>query len=474
MARSLQLVWFRQDLRLKDNPALYHAAGKGSFLPVYILDEANTGGTDTGEAGGWWLHHSLCSLSRSLDDKLLCYRGDPEEILTEICREKNIREVYWNRCYTPQQLKRDQKIKQALLSAGIRVNTYNGSLLKEPWECLKSDRTPYLVYTPYYRKFYESPLEAPAPPLPAPSNMEIPPKNNNGISLDELSLLPDQKWYTPFRKKWTPGEEGANKRLLNFIQKDLYRYEGKRDFPGEEGTTRLSPSLHFGEISARIIWEELNRAVSDENVFSLKRELVWREFSYYQLFHFPFLPQENLKKKFDSFPWQENPEDLKRWQTGQTGYPLVDAGMRELWRTGFMHNRVRMITASFLVKNLQIHWKYGARWFRDCLLDADLASNSASWQWVAGSGLDAAPYFRIFNPVAQARKFDPEGTYIRRFIPELASLPNPYLFAPWTAPDDILNKAGIQLGLNYPYPVVDLKETREAALRSYKSLPASP
>ncbi|MFW0777779.1 MAG: cryptochrome/photolyase family protein [Rickettsiales bacterium] len=457
--------WFRQDLRLQDNPALYEASKKGEVLAVYILDDVNAQDYKMGGASRWWLHHSLDALNKSLDGKLALYAGNPEHILPELVARHGIDAVYWNRCYEPWSIHRDKRIKELL---DIEAHSFNGSLLWEPREIAKDDGTPYKVFTPFYRKGCLK-VAAPRQPLPAPK-LSLVDDSSHSSSLDDLHLLPTIPWDSQLEPHWQISEQGAEKRLSEFLEEGLAHYKDGRNLPAKPYTSRLSPYLHFGQISANQVWSEVRMRGDDKNVDHFCSELGWREFSYSLLYHNPTLPTENLQKKFDAFPWQENEAYLEAWQKGQTGFPIVDAGMRELWQTGYMHNRVRMIVGSFLVKNLLMHWHHGERWFWDCLVDADLANNSASWQWIAGTGADAAPYFRIFNPVTQGHKLDPEGEYTRRYVPELASLPNKYLFSPWDAPKDVLKESGITLGDDYPHPIVDLKESRTRALDAFQSL----
>ncbi|WDE13558.1 cryptochrome/photolyase family protein [Thalassomonas haliotis] len=468
MKNDIAIIWFRQDLRLSDNPALTAAARHAHVLPLYILDDHNGGEHTIGAASKWWLHYSLKSLNTSLNESLSLYQGEPMAILTDILSRYQVTAVYWNRCYEPWQITRDKHIKARLSALGITVNSFNASLQHEPWTILKNDNTPYQIFTPYYRR--ANLLDTDTQALPAPGITGALCQDSQSISLEALKLRPKIRWDGNFYPCWTPGEAGAQSSLDQFLAHGLENYQAGRDFPGLKAVSRLSPHLHFGEISPRQINQALLSLPDDNNREHFKRELSWREFSYYLLFHWPELPEKNLKTHFTHFAWSDNPESLKRWQQGLTGYPLVDAGMRELWQTGFMHNRVRMICASFLVKNLLIDWRLGARWFWQCLVDADLASNSASWQWVAGCGTDASPYFRIFNPITQGEKFDPQGTYIKHFLPELKNLPLKYLFRPWQAPADILKKANITLGQDYPLPMVDIKESRENALAAYHQI----
>ena len=469
MKNQISIYWFRQDLRLSDNQAFTAATQNGHVLPIYILDDVNAGDYAMGAASRWWLHHSLHSLNASLEDGLSIYCGNPEDILLDLIARYDIDTVYWNRCYEPWRITRDTQIKESLKKKDICVASYNGSLLWEPWTIKKNDGTPYKVFTPFYRNGC---LQAapPGTPLPAPKNITLLKDKENSPKLEQLKLLPKTRWDTSLQAHWCIGEKAAQARFTTFLDESLSQYKEGRDIPSKHSVSRISPHLHFGEISPRQLWHTIRNTSDDMNVDHFCSELGWREFSYSLLYYNPTLPKKNLQSKFDSFPWEEDNAALRAWQKGQTGVPMVDAGMRELWQTGYMHNRVRMIVGSFLVKNLRLHWHHGERWFWDTLVDADLANNSASWQWIAGCGADAAPYFRIFNPVTQGQKFDPKGHYVRQFIPEIASLPDKYLFSPWEAPEQLLEKTGIKLGVTYPKPIVDLKLSRSAALEAFKSL----
>jgi deoxyribodipyrimidine photo-lyase len=440
-------------------------------IPVYIFEDSADQQWAPGGASRWWLHQALLSLDKSLQGKLNIYQGDPLEVLERLVAEHNASGVFWNRCYEPQSIERDGLIKSSLKEAGLQVQSFNGSLLWEPWQVLKKDQTPYKVFTPYYRRGC---LGKPAPrrPLPPPTNMQLH-KLENNLTVEDLSLLPAIGWDKKMQEHWNISEEGAKDRLDEFVFNGIQDYREGRNFPNKQNVSRLSPYLHFGQISVNTAWYAANDAAAlidnESNLDTFLSELGWREFSYYLLYHFPELPTKNLQPRFDVFPWAQNIDaDLQAWKKGKTGYPLVDAGMRELWETGYMHNRVRMVVGSFMVKNLLIHWHHGEQWFWDCLVDADLASNSASWQWVAGCGADAAPFFRIFNPITQSEKFDKQGDYIRRFVPELTNMPAKYIHAPWLAPADILAVAGVEIGADYPAPIVDIKESREIALAAFK------
>lgn len=452
---------------MRDNPALSYGAVNGTVLPVYIQDTSCPQQFQPGAASQWWLHQSLEALNSSLDSQLHCLSGDAESLIVGLVKSSGVKHVAWNRCYEPWQIKRDARIKAQLLSMGVEVKSFNANLLWEPWEVLKKDETPYKVFTPYYRRGC---LSKPSPrlPLSAPKNLKVDYRAAIDQGIDSLNLMPDIKWYESMQAQWQPGEQGAADKLSEFLPERLMRYKQQRDIPGESGTSRLSPHFHFGEMSPNQVWyaaiHALDGDVDNVGLDCFLSELGWREFSHYLLFHFPSIPTENFSSKFGHFPWRKDPGSLKAWQQGKTGIPIIDAGMRELWQTGTMHNRVRMVVASFLVKNLLIHWHEGERWFWDCLLDADLAANSASWQWVAGTGADAAPYFRIFNPVLQGQKFDTNGEYVRHFCPELSHLPNKFIHNPWDAPAQILDAAGVELGVDYPAPIADLKGSRQRAL----------
>lgn len=464
----INIHWFRQDLRIADNPALVNAIKQGQVLAIYILDDSNAEQNAMGAASKWWLNHSLAALNHALDNQLNFYYGDAKTILPELCKRFNVKNIHWNRCYEPWRISRDSWLKYHLSTLGTKAHSHNGSLLFEPWQVTKKDGSHYQVFTPYYKTLSALPISR--APLATPKTDLLLIVDPKAKSLQELNLLPSYNWDEGLRDNWQPGELHAQQRLQQFLATGLVNYKQGRDLPAKNRVSRLSASLHFGEISPLQIWHALKNLTSNNDVEHFKRELCWREFSYYLLFHLPHLITENLRPAFDDFAWVNNPQHIKQWQQGKTGYPIVDAGMRELWQTGYMHNRVRMIVASFLVKNLLVDWRIGAAWFWDCLVDADLANNSASWQWIAGSGADAAPYFRIFNPTTQAKKFDSEGEYIKHFLPELQLLPIKYLFEPWEAPEHILAKANIRLGQTYPTPIVDLKESRQKALDSYEKI----
>jgi deoxyribodipyrimidine photo-lyase len=465
---STAIVLFRRDLRLADNPALNAACAEhAQVLPVYIHAPAEDNAWPAGAASRWWLHHSLASLDATLHTHhaaLHLRRGDTLEQLRELIRRSGAGAVYWNRLYEPASIARDTRIKSALREEGIAVHSHNAALWCEPWQIATQQGQPYKVFTPYWRNLRPQ-LQATEPlPVPRmPGWRELP----DGLPLAALDLLPRIAWADGLAAGWQPGEAGVQELLEIFGDDAIGDYAHARDLPARHGTSRLSPHLHFGEISPRQIHFALDRRAraSDSkrrpDIEPYLRELGWREFAHHLLFHFPQTPTENFNPRFADFPWAAPDEALlARWQQGRTGIPLVDAGMRELWHTGWMHNRVRMIVASFLTKNLRQHWLHGARWFWDTLVDADLANNTLGWQWVAGCGADAAPYFRVFNPVTQSKKFDPDGLYLRRWLPELADVPTALLHEPWKDPA-LLKRSG------YPAPMVDLAISRQGALAAY-------
>ncbi len=467
MPQNPVIVRFRSDLRIADNPALFEAAKTGApVLPLYIVDtEAEK---PLGAASRWWLHHSLTRLTEDLREiglSLRIVKGDPEITLPSIAQDIGAKAVYWNRRYDGYGVAKDTAIKTLLEDNDIEAHSFKGNLLREPWEVKTGSGGWYKVFTPYWRACLAD--TPPAVPLPAPKDPMACHADVNGLSIDDLKLLPTEPdWSGGLSERFTPGSAAAHKKLAAFIDEAVQDYPEDRDRPAKHGTSRLSPHLAFGEISPRQIWDACKNSGKDCAKFLA--EIGWREFSYVLLFYNPKLGSENFKPAFDGFEWREDAAGLKAWQFGNTGYPMVDAGMRELYATGWQHNRVRMITASFLIKHLLINWTQGEQWFWDTLVDADPASNAAGWQWVAGSGADASPYFRIFNPFTQGEKFDPEGAYIIRWIPELSKLPKKYIHRPWEAPQNVLDYAGVTLGKTYPKPIVDHKQARERALAAYK------
>jgi deoxyribodipyrimidine photo-lyase len=474
------VVWFRQDLRLADHPALTAAVEQGDpIVPVFIFAPAEEGVWAPGGASRVWLHDSLVRLDqelRRLGSRLVLRSGtDSMAVLLKLAQECNARHVVWNRRYEPAVIARDSAIKDALRSAGIDVHSYNGALLHEPWEITNKAGNPFQVFTPFWRHCLS--LPDPSEGLPRPARLCPPTQWPSSQPIGELDLLPKNlAWPAAIRAAWEPGSDHAHRLLEQFLNESLDDYAHARDRPDVAGTSRMSPYLHFGEISPRQIWHAVRRFALARGQHTTWRdstfltEVGWREFAHHLLFHFPQTPLQPLRAGFAHFPWKFDPPALAAWQQGATGYPLVDAGMRQLWRTGWMHNRVRMIVASFLVKDLLLPWTDGARWFWDTLVDADLASNTLGWQWVAGCGADAAPYFRIFNPVTQATRFDPEGTYVREWVPELGRLPNEWIHQPWAAPPGALSDAGVSLGTSYPERLVDHSEARGRALAALATL----
>lgn len=440
------LVWFRQDLRLADHPALRAALERGApLVPVFIWAPEEEGPWTPGAASRWWLHQSLTQLQnelRAIGSDLVIRRAGKDGTLGELHRllaETSATAVYWNRRYEPLVIARDASIKETLRKAGVEAHSFNAALLVEPWDVRNLSGKPFQVFTPFWRSVLGK-LDPPKP-LPKPKALPSPTTWPRSATLESLGLLPSIHWYGGMTESWQPGERGAQQRLRRFLDAAVADYADQRNLPAIAGTSKLSPHLHFGEISPRQIWH----AAPEWRNSTFMTEIGWREFAHHLLYHFPHTTDLPLRAEFQRFPWRENAAQLADWQRGRTGIPLVDAGMRELWHTGWMHNRVRMVVASFLVKNLRMHWLEGARWFWDTLVDADLASNTLGWQWAAGCGADAAPYFRVFNPQSQAEKFDAEGRYIARWVPELA--------------------AG-----TYAAPIVDLKVSREEALAAFKTL----
>ena len=460
------LVWFRRDLRLSDHPALAAAAATGRPVIALFIRDVET--DRPGAASRWWLHHSLSSLAESLKAKgssLVLRSGPSEKVLRDLVRETGAGAVYWSRLYDPVSIERDTRIKSALKADGVEVESFNASLLFEPWEMKNKTGRPFQVFTPFWKACLavgrEWDVEA------APKKLSAPSKTPKSEELLSWALLPRIPWDARFRERFEPGEEGANKALKQFLRSGVNDYADARDVPGIRGTSRLSPHLHFGEISPRQIVTQVEGRGKGPQTFV--KEIGWREFAHHLLFHFPQTLTEPLRPEFKDFPWSKDTSTLPSWKKGLTGYPIVDAGMRELWTTGWMHNRVRMIVASFLVKDLRLPWQTGADWFWDTLVDADPANNTLGWQWAAGCGADAAPYFRVFNPTLQGERFDPEGTYVREWIPELANLESKWIHRPWEAPDEV--RARIR---SYPNPIVDHGQARDDALAAFKKLKKAP
>ncbi|MGV3524631.1 MAG: cryptochrome/photolyase family protein [Candidatus Sericytochromatia bacterium] len=466
------IVWFRQDLRLHDNPALQAACAAGRVIPVYILDPATA--PLLGGASRVWLHFSLQSLAAQLEalgSRLILRRGSAQAVLDGLVAETQAKGVFWNRCYEPEVIARDTQIKQALSQRGVQAESHKGSLLFEPWEIKTQTGGPYRVFTPFWKACLKQARDF--QPLPAPAALPAV-LDCASDSLDDWALLPQISWDDGIRQFWglesQAGENAAQQALQGFLTQNVADYAERRNLPAQDGTSRLSPYLHFGEISPTQIWAAAQRVSAGEGRRVFLSEIGWREFAYHILYHYPETVAAPMDARFQAFPWATDPAGLRAWQRGLTGYPIVDAGMRQLWATGWMHNRVRMIVASFLTKDLLIHWREGADWFWDTLVDADLASNSMGWQWTAGSGADAAPFFRIFNPITQGQKFDPEGRYLREWLPELTRLPDKWLHQPWAASDKTLAEAGVRLGHDYPLPIVDHAAARERALTAFAQI----
>lgn len=480
MARGEQapgtIVWFREDLRIADNPALTWALERGEpVVPVFVLDDESPGDWRLGGAARWWLYHSLSTLAADLHAhgaSLILRRGPAETVIPDLVHETGATAVAWNRLYEGWARDRDSRIKAGLRRAGVDVASFNGRLLHEPWIPKTGNGEPYRVFSPFWKALLK--LGPPEKPLSTPDlipgRTDIPSE-----ALENWRLLPTKPdWTGGLRTTWTPGEAGAHARLERFLDDAMPAYDDLRNRPDRNGTSAMSPHLRWGEVSPRQVWHatqhSMDAAGSETAGMSFLRELGWRDFSYHLLYWWPDLPDVTWKPQFQSFPWRDDTASYRAWTQGMTGYPIVDAGMRQLYAIGWMHNRVRMIVGSFLVKDLLIPWQWGEVWFWDTLVDADPASNSASWQWVAGCGADAAPYFRIFNPVTQGQKFDPDGAYVRHWVPEIAGLPDKYLQAPWTAPRHVLAQAGLNLGRDYPHPLVDHKAARQRALDAFEQI----
>lgn len=463
--------WFRKDLRLHDNPSLYHAAKEGQLLPIFIFDTHYPKQYQIGSGSKWFLHQSLLALQESLNGNLCLFSGNPKDILEDLMKKHKINTVSWNKCYEPWQISRDKEMEELIKSNGVDVNTYNGALIWNPEDIHKQDQTPYKVFTPYFTRGCLQNGPKPKKPLEVPPEMDFFLDENLDNSIENLNLVTNPDWGKKLTKYWKCGEANAIAKFEEFIENGLKSYQQGRDFPWKQSVSKLSPHLTFGEISPNYIWDKVKALKTNkENNDAFLRQLAWREFSYYLLFHFPTITDQNLQTKFDNFKWKHDDKQLKAWQDGKTGYPIVDAGMRQLKEEGYMHNRIRMVVASFLVKNLLMHWKNGENLFWDLLVDADLASNNSSWQWVAGCGVDAAPYFRVFNPTTQGTKWDKEGKYTRKYCPELKDLEDKWLYCPWDAPKKVLKDAGVTLGTDYPFPVVDLNASRDLALETFKKL----
>lgn len=475
------IVWFEQDLRLTDNPALNAAAKSGQpLLPLFVLDESPHDPWPLGGASRWWLHHSLVGLQAQLAARslpLVIRRGDAATILPDLVKETHATGVFKARRFDAYGRARDDALASHLAELGAPLHRFGGTTLFDPDSIATGSGDRFRVFSPFWRNATKS--FEPHRPVPAPDTLTVPSSVPATLPMEALELLPKIDWAGGLAATWVPGVDAARSRLAAVVDEVLPEYAHGRDRPDVEGTSRLSPHLHWGEISPREVWHTVRAAQTraggngfNRQAESFLRELGWREFSHYLLFHYPNLPDTPLNDRFESFRWNANADALKAWQRGETGYPIVDAGMRQLWETGWMHNRVRMVTASFLVKHLLHPWQEGARWFWDTLVDADLANNSASWQWVTGCGVDSAPFFRVFNPVMQGERHDPDGEFVRRYVPELAQLPSMFIHKPWMAPALVLRDAGITLGTTYPMPVIDHTSGRNRALAAFHEVQA--
>lgn len=485
MDRHPSIVWFRQDLRLEDNPALTAAVVRGDpVIPVFVWAPEEEGHWAPGAASRWWLGRSLAGLDSALrhsGSRLVIRSGSSLETLRTLIAETRAGAVFWNRRYEPAAAGADRAIEAALRSEGVDIAHFNASLLFDPGDILTAAGRPYKVFTAFWNHLLRR--RDPSRWLPVPEQIPTPPSWPSSLNTTQLDLEPQRDRAARLSRFWSPGEESAAQQLDRFLEGSSGRYLQRRDRTDKVGTSRLSPHLHFGEISPSKVWRVVRGqaapgSVGDRHATGYLRQIAWREFATHLLHHFPDMPEHPLRSEFAHFPWRADPGDLQAWQKGQTGYPMVDAGMRQLAATGWMHNRARLIVASFLVKHLLLPWHEGARWFWDHLVDADLANNTLGWQWVAGCGVDAAPYFRIFNPVSQGRRFDPRGDYVQSWVPELRKLPGEFIHAPWAAPKSWLETAGVRLGEDYPYPVVEHGAGRQRALaalaRMRRDAPAKP
>ncbi|OSQ38353.1 cryptochrome/photolyase family protein [Thalassospira mesophila] len=490
----IAVMWFRNDLRLTDNPALHAALNwasdnNGTVLPIYILDDVME--KQLGGATRWWLEQSLSALATAIAAKdsttenqpsatpLHLFRDNAQQVISRLRDDHDIAAIFWNRSYDPQSVQRDSALKNRCRDVwNLPCESFNSHLLFEPWQVKTGAGTSFKVFSPFWRACLKMP--PPARPQPAPKTMPLSAiAPENAVTLAKLALSPTPvDWAEGLAERFTPGEQAARDQLHDFIDDRLVDYADLRDRPDHRVTSELSPHLRFGEISPREIWHALSHHAEAEpghgkTASKFLSELGWREFAHHVLFHADDLRRKPLQAQFAQFPWRESKTDLQAWQRGQTGYPIVDAGMRELWHTGYMHNRVRMIVGSLLVKHLLQHWQHGLEWFDDTLVDACPAADPFSWQWIGGSGADAAPYFRIFNPVLQGEKFDSNGDYVRQWVPELRDLPTAHIHKPWEAPPLILQGAGVKLGQTYPKPIVDLKGGRDRAMNAYREMKAA-
>ena len=473
------VVWLRNSLRLEDHPALAHAAERGAVVPVFVWAPDEEGDWAPGGAHRWWLHESLGALGQSLQDagsRLVLREGASLDEILAVCEASGADRVVWQTRIAPTLRRRDDDVRAGLEAAGIEVRQFAGRILHDPEKIQTGSGGPYRVFTPFWKKA-KAQMEI-GEPLPAPDLSAAPDAWPESVALDALGLTAMAQdgvdWSGAMQEEWTPGEAGAHDRLDAFLNGTLLDYDERRDYPGDRGTSMLSPHLHWGEVSPRQVWTRVNEWVSNgptrEAADAFLFEIGWREFSYHVLHHYPQMPDEPLKEKYRKMPWEHDASALRAWKRGRTGYPLVDAAMRQLYAIGWMHNRLRMITASFLTKDLLVQWQDGERWFWDTLCGGDLANNSMGWQWVAGCGADAQPFFRIFNPVSQGETHDPEGDYVREWVPELKEMPKKWIHKPWEAPDDVLEAAGVVLGETYPHPIVDHSEQRDEAMERYNAI----
>jgi deoxyribodipyrimidine photo-lyase len=475
---NTSLFWFRNDLRIKDNPGFYNIINdnknnKNEIILLYIYDNnAHTQDKDNNKTNAqhWWLRNAILDLEKNLAElgaKLIIKSGDPNNILDSLINDHNINTIYLNQGLDPNKRKQEEHL---LNKKNIDIKIFSANFLSDPEKMVKDDGKNYQVFTPYWRNLLKKNIVREPVKTPIINGVKF----NKKISSEKTEdLIILKKWSDKFTRYWDPTEKGANNNLKHFLEKNVFKYKYYRDFPETQGTSLLSPYIHFGQISIVTIWHEAQKKKEicpNEDFECFLSELGWREFSYYLIYYFPDLPNKNFKNKFDDFTWENSKKNFNAWSTGNTGFPIIDAGMRELYETGYMHNRVRMITASFLTKHCLTHWKIGAKWFSYTLLDCDIASNNAGWQWVAGTGADAAPYFRIFNPIRQSEKFDKNGEYIKKWVPELKNLPSKYIHAPHLAPDKTLKEFGVKLGENYPDHILDLDERRILSIKTYKNI----
>lgn len=467
---SCFIVWFRLDLRLQDNLALDAAIKEGlPIIPIYIHNDSPKKAWSIGATSKWWLHFALKDLDSELNklgSKLIIFKEQPPLVLKTLCSRFNVSKIFWNECYEPNQIKLDNEVKKLLNTLNIKIGVFESNLLYHPSQIKNSQGSSYKIFSAYWKACttHFTPRKVITVNV---KSIKVHRQSINSTTIENLKLLPKFNWDKQFYDIWIPTAKEAHKRLNHFAKELSINYYKNRNFPALDGTSKLSPYLHFGQISSHQILEVLQK---NNNSKSFHAELGWREFAYYQLFYNPQIPDQPLRPEFNSFPWIKNKKYIQAWQQGLTGYPFIDAAMRQLWNTGWMHNRLRMVVGSFLVKHLLIPWQVGEQWFWDTLLDADLANNSLGWQWVAGCGIDAAPFFRVFNPILQGKKFDPHGKYIAQYLPEISHLPSKYIHCPWIAPKDILKQAGISLGKNYPTPIVDISQGRTRALALYEKL----